>query len=244
MKKLITAVALVLIAPAATADTFLGIYGEISRWNADYSGNVGEPGIDVKSLGFDDQKANRFALTLEHGVPVLPNVKLVYTDITNSQNEVIDATFTLDGTTFTIGTEVATRFDLSHTDLILYYEVLDNVVELDLGLTVRNFNGYVSADSLFASKTANLNETIPMVYSKVRFNLPFSGFSAGAEGSFIKYDGNQLYDYTANVRYIFDGIVLDTGIEIGYRELSLDINEKVTGDITLKGPYVGLVMHF
>lgn len=243
MKKIIPALALSLLSPLAFSDSLLGIHAEVGRWNADYHGDLGDPSINVRDLRLRESDNNFYSLALEHGVPLIPNVKLQYTDITSSQSATISDFFTLDGTAFLPGTEVDTHVDLSHTDLILYYQLLDNTVELDLGLNVRRFDGYVEASSFYASEKAKLDETIPLVYAKAMFHLPFSGFAAGIEGSFIKYDGNRLSDYTAKVRYLFDGAI-DLGVELGYREMSFDIDESVVADVSLKGPYAALLLHF
>lgn len=243
MKKLISTLSLALLSPLAMSDSLLGIYAEAGRWQADYHGDLGDPSINIRELQLRESDNNVYALALEHGVPLIPNIRLQYTDITSTQSATIGEIFTLDGTTFIPGTEVATHVDLSHTDLIFYYQLLDNVVELDLGLNVRRFDGHVEARSFYASEKAKLDETIPLVYAKAMFHLPLSGLAAGVEGSFIKYDGNRLTDYTAKVRYLFDGAI-DLGLELGYREMSFDIDESVVADVSLKGPYLGVMLHF
>lgn len=243
MKKLTLAAALALVSPIAAADTILGVYAGAGQWQADYSGNAGDPSINIKTLGLNESDNNFYYIALEHPAPIIPNIKLQKVDISSQQTATIDQTFTIDGTTFTAGTEVESDFDLSHIDMVLYYEILDNWLNLDLGLNVRKFDGYVTAENEFESESVDLDETIPMLYAKAQFNLPFSGFSAGVEGSGISYDGNRLTDYTARVHYMFDS-VLDLGVEVGYRTMSLKIDEDVTADVELKGPYAAVLFHF
>lgn len=244
MKKLTLAATMALLSPLAVADTILGVYAGAGQWRADYSGEVGSPqNIDVKDLGLGKEGNNFYYIALEHPVPLLPNIKLQKMDISSKQTAIINQTFTIDGTTFVVGSEVASDIDLSHLDIVLYYELLDNWLNLDVGLNIRKFDGYVSAISDFATESVELDEAIPMLYAKAQFDLPLTGFAFGVEGSGMSYDGNRLTDYTAKLHYMFDS-VLDFGLEIGYRHMSLDINEDVTADVQLKGPYAALLFHF
>lgn len=243
MKKLTLATTLALLSPLAAADTILGVYAGAGQWQAEYSGDAGDPNIDVGSLGLEESDNNFFYIALEHPVPLIPNIKVQKIDISSQQTSIINRTFTLDDTTFTAGTNVASDFDLSHIDLTLYYEILDNWVNLDLGINVRKFDGYVTAESVFANESVKLDEAIPMVYVKAQFDLPLTGFSAGLEGNIISYDDNRLTDYSARVHYMFDS-VMDLGLEVGYRQMSLKIDEDVTADVQLKGPYAAVIFHF
>ena len=82
-----------------------------------------------------------------------------------------------------------------------------------------------------------------MIYAKAQFDLPLTGFSVGLEGNAINYEDNRLTDYSAKLQYMFDS-ALDIGLEVGYREMSLEVDEDVTADIQLKGPYAALLFHF
>ena len=243
MKKLTLATTLALLSPFAAADTILGVYAGAGQWQGEYSGNAGDPSIDVKSLGMDEEDNNYYYIALEHPVPIIPNIKLQKMDITSEQTAIIDQSFVIDGTPFVAGTEVASDFDLSHMDIVLYYELLDNWVNLDVGLNIRKFDGHVTAVSEFTSESVDLDEAIPMIYAKAQFDLPLTGFSVGLEGNAINYEDNRLTDYSAKLQYMFDS-ALDIGLEVGYREMSLEVDEDVTADIQLKGPYAALLFHF
>ena len=243
MKKLTLATTLALLSPFAAADTILGVYAGAGQWQGEYSGNAGDPSIDVKSLGMDEEDNNYYYIALEHPVPIIPNIKLQKMDITSEQTAIIDQSFVIDGTPFVAGTEVASDFDLSHMDIVLYYELLDNWVNLDVGLNIRKFDGHVTAVSEFTAESVELDEAIPMIYAKAQFDLPLTGFSVGLEGNAINYEDNRLTDYSAKLQYMFDS-ALDIGLEVGYREMSLEVDEDVTADIQLKGPYAALLFHF
>ena len=245
MKKLILASSLAtLLAPAAFADTVLGVYAGAGQWKSDYDGKAGEPSITLKELGVKEHTNNYFYLALEHPIPVLPNIRLESINIKSRQAAEISREFTIDGTNFTLGDQVTSEFDLSHTDATLYYEILDNWLNLDLGLTARKFDGFVWAQNSTESKKVKVDQTLPMVYAKFQFDLPFSGLSAGVDVNYVSYSGDKVSDYSAKVSYLFDS-VLDIGLEGGYRKLSITIDDNdLKANMDLKGPYVALIAHF
>lgn len=245
MKKLTLLAAIAATAvPLAHADTVLGVYAGFGSWDATYDGQAGDPSITLKDLGVKDQKNSYYYIALEHPVPLLPNIRLMHTDIVNKQSAVISKTFTIDGTTFTAKDTVSSEFDLTHTDASFYYEILDNWVNLDLGLTARKFDGFVYAKSSTNNKKVNLDQILPMLYGKVQFDLPFSGLSAGVEGNYVSYQGDTISDYSAKISYLFDS-VLDIGIEAGYRKFSLRVeDDELDAEVNLKGPYAAVIAHF
>lgn len=244
MKKVMLAGGLMLAAPLASAD-FVGVYAGAGQWQGDYSGQLGDANndINVSELGLDESDNNYFYVAFEHPIPLLPNARIQHTDISSRQSGTISESFTLDGETFVATETIDSDVDLTHTDFTLYYELLDNWVNLDLGITLRKFDGYVTAQGDFNEQSVDLDETIPMVYGKAQFDLPFTGFAVGGQANVINYDDNRLTDLTVNASYTFQS-ALDLGIEVGYRQMNLDINEDVTADIDLKGPYAAVTLHF
>jgi len=227
----------------AQADTIFGIYAGAGSWETDYSGEAGDPALSTDDLGMDKNNNSYFYVAIEHPVPVLPNIKLQQTNLTSRQTATITDTFSVGDVEFA-DTDVTTDFDLSHTDATLYYEILDNWLNADVGLTVRKYSGYLKAKSETENEKVDLDATLPMLYAKFQFDLPFSGFSAGVEGNYVSYSDNTLADYSAKISYMFDS-ALDLGVELGYRQSTMTLDEDdVTADIELSGPYVAALFHF
>lgn len=245
MKKISLIAALGLAATSfAQADTVFGIYAGAGSWNGSYDGDAGEPSISLKELGVKDHSNNFYYVAIEHPIPVLPNVRLSHIDIKAKQSADITRTFVIDGTPFIAGEHVASQFDLSHTEATFYYEILDNWVNLDLGLSARKFDGYVSAQSPTRREKVKLDDTLPLVYAKAQFDLPFTGLSVGVEGNYVSYSGDKLSDYSAKISYLFDS-ALDFGLEAGYRKLSLTVDDNdLQGKVDIKGPYAAVIAHF
>ncbi len=236
--------ATVLISAATQADTIFGIYAGAGSWQTDYSGEVGKPAITAADLGVKNNNNTYFYIAVEHPIPLIPNIKLQHTKISRSQSATINQTFEIDGTQFAADTQVDSAFDLSYNEGTLYYEVLDNWFNLDLGLTLRKYSGYVKANSQFNSAEVKADQTLPLIYGKFQFDMPFSGLSAGIEGNYIKYQDSTLSDYSAKISYLFDS-ALDAGVELGYRSMTINLDDKnVQTNLELTGPYAAAIFHF
>jgi outer membrane protein len=244
MKKLPIVLAFSLLAPLAHADRVLGLYAGVGSWLSDYDGKAGNPSITLNELGVKEHYNNYFYVAIEHPIPFIPNVRLTQTNITSSQTGTITQSFTIGNTTYAANETVKSDFDLSHRDATLYYQLLDNWINFDLGVTARKFDGYVHTDSASANEKLTIDMTLPMAYGKAQFDLPFTGLSAGIEGNYASYQGNSLNDYTAKLTYLFDSLV-DIGVEVGYRKMSVKVSDNdLEANMTLKGPYAALIAHF
>ena len=244
MRKWMAAACIAAFSTLAVADTIAGLYAGAGIWSAGPGGNIGGTAVDVDALGLSSETNAFVYVALEHPVPALPNVKLQHTRLGSSGEGVVSKPFQLDDVEFSAGETVSTELDLTHTDAVMYYELLDNVVSLDLGGTLRVFNGYARA----ASRSRTLSESVdidlvmPMAYGRVLIELP-TGFAISATANVIGYSGNSLQDLSAQIAYAFDSVV-DGGVELGYRRFALKLDDDAQTDISLDGPYVTVALHF
>lgn len=244
MKKLPLVLALSLLAPLAHADRVLGFYAGAGSWLSDYDGKAGDPSVTLDELGVKEHYNNYFYVAIEHPIPFVPNIRLTQTNIKSSQTGTVTRSFTIGDTTYAANETVKSDFDLSHRDATLYYQLLDNWINFDLGVTARKFDGYVRTESTSSNEKLKIDLTAPMLYANAQFDLPFTGLSAGIEGNYTSYQDNSLSDYTAKLTYLFDSVV-DLGVEVGYRKMSIKISDNdLEADMTLKGPYAALIAHF
>lgn len=242
MRKLILAVggSLIIATPFATADV-LGVGANVSYWDSDLSGKAGKNNdtVDVENdLNLDSDTNANLSAYFEHPVPVLPNVRLNYTRIEQSGSGQISTEFDL------VQGDVDSDLDLSQFDVTLYYEVLDNWVNLDLGLTARNLDG----ELIVREQTTNgqvseteINGVIPMGYLAARFDLPLTGVSVGGEANMISFDGDSVYDYNAYGQYEISLLQL----RAGYRQMGIDYEDSDDRlDVELGGPFVSAGLTF
>lgn len=245
MKKTILAVALACLSTQASAD-FAGIYVGGGGWDADPSGTIRFNGddIDLKNdLNLKSETQTTGWITLEHPVPALPNLRLRYTDSAFSGSGTISRGITFGGTTFLVGENINTDVDLNQTDLTLYYELLDNWLNLDLGVNFKYFDGSVKLATDSRRESEDVTGVVPMLYAKFRLDVPMSGIYLAGEGHGIDVNGNHVLDYEAKVGYHWSlgvGAKAGMGIEGGWRaqELKLDDNiSDVTTDIENSGAF-------
>ncbi len=219
------------------------------QWQQNYEGKVrsgpdnGLNTVDVeKDLGLDDESNNVYYFVLEHPLPFIPNVLLQHTELDIKQTATLTKSFDFNGVTYTNTENVTTDSDLTHTDLTLYYELLDNWVSLDVGLTIRTFSGGIDLQATSGSGQLDVDETLPMLYGRVKFDLPLTGLYVGGDFNAISYDDNDLFDYKINIGYESP---IGLGIEGGLRTLDLQYEDNDDyADITIDGAYVQLFYHF
>jgi len=218
----------VLAAPVAQADV-LGLGAQVGYWDSELSGDVATNGgsVDVKDeLNLDGESSNQLSLYLEHPVPLLPNVRVAYINIDQSARGSLNSNFD----NIPAGT-VRSDLELEQLDLTLYYEVLDNWVNLDLGLTARDFSG----ELLVQSSRTTADAVVPMGYLAARFDLPFSGASVGIEGNAIAYSGDSLHDFNVYGQYQLSLLQL----RAGYRQMAVDYEDGDDRfDVKIDGPFV------
>ena len=156
IRKWIAAACIAAFSTLAAADTVAGLYAGAGIWSAGPGGNIGGTTVDVDALGLSSETNAFVYVALEHPVPALPNVKLQHTRLSSRGEALLSRRFRLDDVEFLAGETVSTELDLTHTDAVMYYELLDNVVSLDLGGTLRVFNGHARA----ASRSQTLSESV------------------------------------------------------------------------------------
>lgn len=234
----------------SSADSILGVYAGAGVWNGSFDGDfLNGVGVNTDQLGIDSE-ANAYAyIALEHFIPVLPNIRLSVMDLSTDASTTTDA-FSFDGTEFPDGAQTNTSVDLSHTDVILYWQLLDNWVNLDLGITARTFDGEIeidgSANGVSVSESVSFKGTAPLGYAKAKFELPFTGWFVGGTLHYIAVSGNSFTDVETNIGYTHDGLVLDVGFELGYRSMTVETDDlgSLETDLTIDGPYAALTIHF
>ena len=233
-------------ASAAQADTIGGIYLSADYWQYDGTADVAQTGKKKSQFSFDQQQQPALAVSIEHPVPVLPNVRVRYVPLKGNDTQNVNV---LEFGGLTFGQDVNLDIDLTSTDMILYYEVLDNVVSADIGIAAKLIQGEIVAKEKFSLKKhkISLDQPVPMIYASAGGKLPLTGFSVKAEVAGVSYQNNQLTDAQVEIKYDFiDNMAVDIGLKAGYRQLSATLEdvEDTDADIDFKGPYLGLEVNF
>lgn len=248
IKQSIVALTLSVASSALTADV-LGLSASLAYWKPDNSGYIKSGGdeIDVESdLGLGEKESVIFNASFEHFIPLIPNVRVQYFDMDQVAYGAVDSV-DFDGETF--DGRVQTSLDLTNYDFTLYYEILDNWVNLDVGLTVKAFDGVlilreqdVDVSGNYSTSKTDIDNIFPMLYGSASFEFPITSLSAGVEGSAVTLGDDTAYDVVARLRYQMGFL----GAEVGYRAMGLTVDD-VSGvdvDTTIQGPYLSALLLF
>jgi outer membrane protein len=183
MKKQVLAAALVASMSMPASAEFLGVYAGL-----DYSTN------DTKFNGSSDREDNLSGyVAFEHFIPLLPNVKLKYSDLSNDH-------FNGD--------------DSSIMNGILYYELFDNnLVEFNLGLAYTDMEGFNESASLVQAYGA------AKVYVPGVSLHAFAEVIAGTVTDDDALDAEIGLAYTFNP----DSVLMNVAVRGGYRIQELEL---------------------
>ncbi|MBL6999552.1 MAG: TIGR04219 family outer membrane beta-barrel protein [Gammaproteobacteria bacterium] len=242
---LITLLSAGLCAPVA-AD-FVGLNIGVTSWAPDIKGTINSTGSSNSTiqldndLGYKDTTSTTLNIRFEHPIPLLPNVKYSGSDLNSSSTSTTPLTF--DGKSYT-GT-INSTLDLSHNDIVLYYELLDNWINVDFGLDLKRFDGKVSMRDSIGTTPSNINvdETIPMLYLAARFDLPLTGLYVGANIQQLSVGDNSAEDTTVMIGYESK---MGLGLEGGYRTFTLELDDakNLNTNLEYNGLFVNGYFHF
>lgn len=226
-KSIMLAAALALTPQLAQADTVLGVYVGGHYWDTDISGEYGV-GSDVISSDFDSEGQESYYAVLEHPVPFIPNVKI------RENSLEFDGDYG--------------RNDFSHRDYIFYYEFFDNdIISFDIGVNAMDFDGTARTPVSNTFGRQSFSVTIPTAYLATRVGIPMTELTFFAEASGLSVKDSKVQDAQVGVEYrLIENLAVDLNLHAGYRHsvIELDNVDDIDSDVTFKGPFVGLEVHF
>ena len=252
MKKSLLGCALLAATVAAPvqADTILGAYVGAQGWNMGVDGGFSNQESSLTNFAFDDKTNGSFYVALEHPVPLIPNVKINRTTLDTAGVTTLTAEFEFNGTLYSENTNLNTDFEITATDFILYYEILDNdLVSIDVGINGK----YIDGTIMVAESTGNrmvsedFSGVIPMAYAKAEIGLPFTGLGVYAEGSFLAIGDSTVSDFQAALTYSFvESLALDMTLQAGYRSMTIELDDldDLYSNLEFTGVFVGLEFDF
>lgn len=179
---------------------------------------------------------------IEHPIPLLPNVKLAYAPLLHSH--------TADVSNFSWGDihnyngPIESSFTMHYTDATLYYELLDNWVELDTGFTFRFLKGSMNVTTIKGKERVSYAGGFPLLYAKARFLIPSTELSFQLETNLVALSSITSYDYALSARYT---LTLGLGLEAGYKQFSIKSDILADGfqiDTSFSGLYAAVVWDF
>ncbi len=225
-------------ADTAGGEISLGFFNHQPNGHASYKGNTADI---ADTLGFSEEQDIFLKAYLEHPLPIVPNIKLGYTELSHGGNSSVND-LTWGDSTYNGAIESSLSLDM--TDVTLYYEFLDNWAETDAGVTLRYISGDMGVHSSGSSDVANFSAWVPMLYGKVRFALPATDLSFQIEANAVSYWDITAYDYELSARYT---LAMGIGLEAGYKSFHINSDELVNGfdaNVDFSGPYAAAIWDF
>lgn len=179
----------------------------------------------VDDLEIDNPEQSSMVLILEHPIRALPNIRYRGYDFDSSNRMKLESDISFNGQTFNSGNEVTSSYDLSQNEFVLYYQLVNERLNLDLGVDLKSFDGEVSLNGT-TNTSVDVDETIPLIHLSARYDLPNSGFYLGAN---INTDFLNLGLSESSAR---DSTILlgydsgnGLGVEGGFKHFSLDLDD-------------------
>ena len=195
----------------------------------------------VDDLNVENSPQTSMVLILEHPIAALPNVRYQGYTLDSSNNLLVNPGLSKIDEASNSGTLATTTFNLNHEDIVLYYQLLNNWVDLDMGVDLKRFDGQVSQAGT-TGNGINVDETIPLLYLSARFALPVNGLYLGANINSSIIDVG-LSNSTAQDSTITLGYESGSGlgIEGGIKSFSVELND--SEDLNTSLEYDGLFVN-
>lgn len=208
---------------------FIGIEAGYAVWMPTLKGSIDIASRKVdfsQDVKYENDYSSGFLWAyIDHPFPVFPNIKIQRVGLTLKQND------------------DKNKVTYEQIDAIAYYRLLDNWLNFDAGISGR----YIGV--LSSGVRSNIIEQkakysfVPMLYTKIRVDLPFSPVSIEAEA---------LGLYIPNIIEISDikvGIVVDLGFGLGavggYKIETVNLNtDDFKASVKIPNLYGGLYYHF
>lgn len=257
MSKILSGLLLAGLLGASAQADLLRVEMGAGAWQNELSGTIISK--DLVGTGFDtfrsdllnyDTESKGYAwLNIKHFVPIIPNLRLEYTAVDYAGTSTQD--FTYQGITYSA--DAQTDLTLDQFDVILYYNLLDNIAwtTLDLGLDVKVVDFAFNAVQSTGADAVHEKETVPlpMAYARLRFELPLNlGIEANVK--YTAYKESKVSDYAIKADYtLVDVLPIDVGLEVGYRFQQFDIDGSdfdidTALDLEIDGVFAGATIRF
>jgi outer membrane protein len=238
-----------LAASSVSADTVLGVTMSIDAWDMDSSGELADS-ANLQDFDLGSQTPANFSFALEHPVPLIPNFRLKFAELSSDERNQLSSEFTFNGETYSVNESVDVDFNLQSSDFIFYYEFLDNdIVSLDLGMNAKYLDGDIRVVSSDGSQSSSqsFKGVVPMLYGAFQIGVPATRLSFFGDLSLLSVGDHTLRDYQAGVAYtLIENMAVDFNLRGGYRSFTLELEDldDIYADWAFDGLFLGVEADF
>lgn len=209
---------LVLAASNVSAAMILGFGVEADFYSPEVDGTFDYKSTSTRFNG-DRESTYQIGAYLEHPVPLVPNLRIDYTPETKFSG-------------------VGNNVSFTQLDVTPYYEILDTIVDIDVGVSLKVLEGKITGTA-----NENFSEVIPMGYMGAAVSIPGTPIALSGSVKYIGYDGDSFSDSRIKATW---NIAAGLQFQAGYRYESLKVSNRLntTANITFEGPFIGLGYSF
>jgi outer membrane protein len=184
--------------------------------------------IHTGNLGLSDETKPYVWAQIIHPIPVVPNVKLQFTQYDTSGSGIAVGSVKLFGADINLHDRVHTHITIDSYDATFFYE-LKMFAEVEVGFGVNVLDGNTKVSTSTSSASASWIAPIPYLYARVE-TPTIMGFSVEAQAKYLSINSAYYHDYQGAVKYHLPTPIVDMSASLGYR--SQDIFAKDGGDET------------
>lgn len=256
MKKIIAALAVTFMAATSLQADFIRVWAGGGMWNSSISGEAqGDVGGDTRfdledDMGLGDSSNMYLWAMVKHPLPLIPNLRVEQTNYSVDGTKTQAVSFA--GQTFNVG-DTKTEINLNQTDVILYYNILDNTfwTTIDFGLGAKMYSGDITLTETGTGTTESLDidAPVPYGYLRARVQIPATGLAFEADSKNFAVSDLAINDTRVKVDYDALSIpLLSLGLEAGYRQQTISFDTGDSGDpyldIDVSGLFFGANLKF
>lgn len=222
-KTILLPITLATMAMPSDAATLLGVTAGANFWQSEATVQAGEVADAQFTLNQDKESNNELFLSLEHGLPIIPNFKYVTSDLSVQGRQQLTQTYILSGQTYRVASTLSANYQYDYSDYTLYYELFDNqAIEFDIGITLKDIDAEfavanVNDASEASSRVASGIE--PYLYSSAKLSLPLLnlGFS-----TVVNVQDGSNYDFELALQY---QLATMTYVQLGWKKQEVDFDD-------------------
>ena len=193
-------------------------------WSIKSAGEVSYHGtpLDLQDdLGLDSTLSAYVWANFKHFIPLIPNARVEVTRFgTDATKYIPKGVF--DDINLS-NTNVNSKLNLDQIDAILYYNLWDTFILIDVGVGLKYYTGSIEV----ASGNVDVNVPIPIIYGRIGADIPFTNIGAEMDLKYFKFTplvNAEMFDLRIKAKAtILTIAVLDLNIEAGYRVHRLQI---------------------
>lgn len=252
----------------------LGIRGSVEYWNATMQGSVQSGDVVTTDetlpatafspfeMGINEDAYISYAIELRHKFPALPRVIYKKQPLKGEGNATAARDINFIDTAITSGSTTQSDIDLSHTDITLYYPVINSWLDMDIGITQRDIDGKITVDALVlpeeddtgggtgggtgstAPTAANPNtavsKNLSLVYLDSSVAIPSTDVRFHYLVHYTNSGSTHYSDVSLHINYAMQGHQYDYFFTAGYKKMKFMDDDFGEASVSLEvaGPFI------